>query len=82
MTRRCLGLGWSIKIFYKTAVRRYNGFMLEQPGALRERDDYLTRQLITYIGNKRPLLHFIGLGIEEIQRRLNKNVTGLYHHVY
>jgi adenine-specific DNA-methyltransferase len=37
-----------------------------------EKEAYLTRQLITYLGNKRALLNFIGLGIEEIRRRLNK----------
>jgi adenine-specific DNA-methyltransferase len=38
-----------------------------------ENEAYLTRQLITYIGNKRALLGFIGQGINEIRRRLNQD---------
>jgi adenine-specific DNA-methyltransferase len=37
-----------------------------------ENEDYLTRQLITYIGNKRALLGFIGAGIKKVQSKLNK----------
>jgi adenine-specific DNA-methyltransferase len=37
-----------------------------------ENEDYLTQQLITYIGNKRALLGFIGDGIKKVQRKLNK----------
>jgi adenine-specific DNA-methyltransferase len=37
-----------------------------------ENEDYLSRQLITYIGNKRSLLGFIGLGLDRVKRRLNK----------
>jgi adenine-specific DNA-methyltransferase len=37
-----------------------------------ENEEYLTRQLITYIGNKRALLDFIGKGIKKVQARLNK----------
>ena len=40
-----------------------------------EKREYLSRQLITYLGNKRALLDFIGEGIKEVQRRTNK--TGL-----
>jgi len=50
---------------------------------IRERDDegaavgeesqeFLTTQLITYLGNKRALLAFIGEGLEIVKRRLNK----------
>jgi adenine-specific DNA-methyltransferase len=38
-----------------------------------EKKEYLTQQLITYIGNKRTLLAFIGDEIRKIQKRLNKN---------
>ncbi|MDR1363515.1 MAG: DNA adenine methylase [Spirochaetaceae bacterium] len=38
-----------------------------------ENDAYLTRQLITYIGNKRALLHFIERGVKKICGRLNKD---------
>lgn len=37
-----------------------------------ENEEYLTRQLITYIGNKRALLDFIGAGVRKVQARLNK----------
>ena len=42
-----------------------DGFELEDP-------DYLCRQLITYIGNKRTLLHPIGKAVEAVKKRLNK----------
>jgi adenine-specific DNA-methyltransferase len=41
--------------------------------ALQENEAYLTQQLITYLGNKRALLHFIGCGIEKIKKRLHKD---------
>lgn len=34
---------------------------------------YLTEQLITYIGNKRALLPFVGQGVEYVKARLGKN---------
>ena len=37
-----------------------------------ENNDYLHSQLITYIGNKRALLDFIGDGVKKVQQRLNK----------
>ncbi len=37
-----------------------------------ENNDYLTKQLITYIGNKRALLDFIGRGVDEARRRLGR----------
>jgi adenine-specific DNA-methyltransferase len=37
-----------------------------------ENESFLTRQLITYIGNKRALLDFIGKGVRKIQKKLNK----------
>ena len=36
-----------------------------------ENPDYLTKQLITYLGNKRALLDFIGQGVSLVQKRLN-----------
>ena len=38
-----------------------------------ENPDFLQSQLITYIGNKRALLDFIGRGVGEVQRRLGKS---------
>ena len=40
-------------------------FQLEDP-------DYLCRQLVTYIGNKRALLHPIGRAVTAVKKRLNK----------
>lgn len=37
-----------------------------------ENPSYLKEQIITYIGNKRALLHFIDKGIQTVQQRLNK----------
>ena len=37
-----------------------------------EDNRYLTEQIITYIGNKRSLLDFIGIAIEIIRKELNK----------
>jgi adenine-specific DNA-methyltransferase len=45
---------------------------------MRENEAYLTRQLITYIGNKRSLLGFIGGGVRKVQRRLNKDRLALF----
>lgn len=36
----------------------------------REDTEYLQSQLITYIGNKRSLLDFIGTGVQEVQKQL------------
>lgn len=38
-----------------------------------EDPDYLSRQLITYIGNKRALLTHIGAAVEQVKRRLGKS---------
>jgi len=40
---------------------------------IHENEEYLTTQIITYIGNKRSLLGFIGEAIEDVKNRLNKN---------
>jgi adenine-specific DNA-methyltransferase len=37
-----------------------------------EKKDYLNQQLITYIGNKRALLGFIGSGVRKVKKKLNK----------
>ena len=38
-----------------------------------ENEKYLTTQIITYIGNKRSLLGFIGDAVEEVKKRLKKD---------
>lgn len=37
-----------------------------------ENEKFLTEQIITYLGNKRKLLDFIGEGVEIVKNRLNK----------
>jgi adenine-specific DNA-methyltransferase len=51
---------------------------IETKEAVHENKEYLTRQLITYIGNKRALLGFIGKGIRKVQKRLNKNKLKMF----
>ncbi|MDR3333703.1 MAG: DNA adenine methylase, partial [Treponema sp.] len=38
----------------------------------------MTQQLITYIGNKRALLDFIGTGVRKVQERLQKNKLSMF----
>lgn len=38
-----------------------------------ENEDYLTTQIITYIGNKRSLLSFIGEAVDIVKTKLNKD---------
>jgi len=45
---------------------------------LSEKKEYLTHQLITYIGNKRALLDFIGVGVKKVQTKLNKNKLKMF----
>ena len=43
-----------------------------------EKKEYLTQQLITYLGNKRSLLNFIGGKIQVIQKRLQKDKLKMF----
>jgi len=43
-----------------------------------ENRDFLTEQIITYIGNKRSLLDFITKGIQIAQKRLNKEKLDIF----
>ncbi|MDR0562560.1 MAG: DNA adenine methylase [Spirochaetaceae bacterium] len=45
---------------------------------MRENIDYLTKQIITYIGNKRSLLDFIAKGIQIVQKRLQKDKLDIF----
>ena len=38
-----------------------------------ENEDYLTTQIITYIGNKRSLLSFIGEAVNIVKKNLHKD---------
>lgn len=40
---------------------------------MKENEEYLQSQLITYIGNKRALLDFIGEGVQIVRKKLNKD---------
>ena len=40
---------------------------------MNENEDYLTNQIITYIGNKRSLLDFIGESVNKVKQELNKD---------
>ncbi|MDR2516569.1 MAG: DNA adenine methylase [Spirochaetaceae bacterium] len=51
---------------------------IETTEAVSERNEYLTRQLITCLGNKRALLPFIGDGIKKIQKKLNKSKLKMF----
>jgi adenine-specific DNA-methyltransferase len=51
---------------------------MSEVSPLLEKNEFLTRQLITYIGNKRTLLDFIGEGIKTVQKRLNKNKLRMF----
>nr|AGS52325.1 DNA modification methylase (adenine-specific methyltransferase) [uncultured bacterium contig00063] len=46
--------------------------------ALYEDENYLTEQIITYIGNKRSLLQFITKGVQIAQKRLGKNKLNIF----
>ena len=50
----------------------------EPAKALYEKREYLTRQLITYIGNKRALLTFIGDGIRRVQKELGRRKLKMF----
>ena len=43
-----------------------------------EKDDYLTKQILTYIGNKRSLLKFITKGVHLVQKKLGKDKLDVF----
>ena len=53
-------------------------FELGRTAAIAENPDYLSRQLITYIGNKRALLGQIGLAVETVKERLGKERLAIF----
>lgn len=55
------------------AVRERSQVALWADDPSAEDPDYLSRQLLTYIGNKRALLGHIGRAVEQIKRRLGKS---------
>jgi adenine-specific DNA-methyltransferase len=64
-----------IEHFYFLLLQNYDNLipMNDNPlSAKTEKEEYLTQQLVTYIGNKRALLDFIGNGIHKVQKKLGK----------
>ena len=57
---------------YGLAVNHERQMSLWADDPSAEDQDYLSRQLITYIGNKRALLGPIGRAVEQVKRRLGK----------
>ena len=55
------------------AVRERRQMALWADDPIAENPDYLSRQLITYIGNKRGLLGYIGSAVERVKRRIGKS---------
>ena len=53
-------------------------FMSEAAILHAENPDFLTQQIITYLGNKRSLLDFITKGIHIVQKRLNKEKLSIF----
>ena len=69
----------SNKLIGKAAKARYRTIVSSsQPEPLFENEDYLTKQIITYIGNKRSLLKFITKGINVVQRELQKDKLDMF----
>jgi len=60
------------KFSYKTVSNK------EHLENLCENQDFLTEQIITYIGNKRSLLDFITKGIKIVQKRLNREKLDIF----
>jgi adenine-specific DNA-methyltransferase len=77
---------------YATLAAKKNAAPLNTPGASRtpgalnfeffddlyENTDFLTKQIITCIGNKRSLLGFITKGIQIVQKRLQKDKLDVF----
>jgi adenine-specific DNA-methyltransferase len=51
---------------------------IEADETLRENEEFLSRQLITYIGNKRALLGFIGDGVRKVQKKIGKTKLKMF----
>ena len=47
-------------------------------GEVDENPEYLTEQILTYLGNKRSLLHFIGDGVERVKRETGKEKISFF----
>jgi adenine-specific DNA-methyltransferase len=54
------------------------GYMVSWGMSGYENEDFLTQQIITYIGNKRALLDFITKSIQVVQKRLEKEKLDIF----
>ncbi len=52
--------------------------LLNPSAKVEENEDYLTSQIITYLGNKRSLLEFIGASLESIQKKTGKEKLQIF----
>jgi len=59
-------------------AKTQNSMIKYSETAISEKREYLTQQLITYIGNKRALLDFIGEGVKKVQNKLNKTKLKMF----
>lgn len=55
-----------------TSYTAMNGMLPFMEGGAAENPDYLSHQLMTYIGNKRALLSLIGRAVERVKERLDR----------
>ena len=74
----------TFKFVDKTTKTRFHTVVPPRPSkshlaeSLPENADYLTKQIITYIGNKRSLLKFISKGVNIVQEKLHKSKLDLF----
>jgi len=59
-------------------LSNYSDIYHKQELFYQENPDFLTKQLITYIGNKRALLDFIGNGLAIVRKRLGKKKLSVF----
>jgi adenine-specific DNA-methyltransferase len=53
-------------------------YLYTDDSRIAENEDFLNKQIVTYIGNKRALLSFIGNGLSEVQERLFKSKLDIF----
>ncbi|MDR0327853.1 MAG: DNA adenine methylase [Planctomycetaceae bacterium] len=79
MTSQATLQSGSVKPSYKTATPQCRVIALNiSKEPLSENEDYLTKQILTYIGNKRSLLDFITMGVTRVQQKLAKDKLNIF----
>ena len=66
------------KFARKVTQDHFRTVPFQSPESFLENEDYLTKQIITYIGNKRSLLTFITKGVDVVRKKLRKNKLNLF----